>query len=90
MQEHTLLDNAYHAIMKRMVATGHAPHFTELASELDISIDETRKALHDVFDASIVGLLYPKTEHIITCFPLNNFPTNYRVTVDGQQKWYAH
>ena len=60
MHEPTILDKAFHAIMKRMVETGQAPVYTELASELGRSVEEGRKTLHDLFAAGIAGWLYPR------------------------------
>jgi hypothetical protein len=37
MGEPSRLDRIFNLIMKRMVATGQAPHYTEIASELGIS-----------------------------------------------------
>jgi len=89
MGEATLLDNAFHVIMKRMVETGQAPFYTELGQELGLSVEEGRKALHDLFAAGIAGWLYPQTDHIVSFAPFNNLPTHYRITVDGGQKWFG-
>jgi len=89
MGEATLLDHAFHGIMKRMVETGQAPFYTELAQELGLSVEEGRKTLHDLFSAGIAGWLYPQTDHIVSFAPFNNLPTQYRITVDGRQKWFG-
>jgi hypothetical protein len=85
----TILDKAYHAIMKRMTETGQAPFYTELATELGITVEEGRKALRDLFCSGIPGWLYPRTDHIVSFAPFNNLPTQYRITIDGQQRWFA-
>lgn len=89
MQDPAILDRAFHAIMKRMVETGQAPFYTELASELGLSVEEGRKVLHDLFSAGIAGWLYPNTDHITSFAPFNNLPTQYRITIDGRQKWFG-
>lgn len=89
MTEPTLLDKTFHTIMKSMVETGQAPFYTEIAEELGLSIEEGRKAVHDLFSEMIPGWLYPKTDFISSCAPFNNQPTQYRITIDGQQKWFA-
>ena len=89
MSEPTALDKTFHIIMKRMVETGQAPHYTELAVELGVSPEEGRKALHELFSAGIPGWLFPNTDFITSFAPFNNLPTQYRITIDGQQKWFA-
>ena len=89
MSEPTILDKAYNAIMRRMVQTGQAPFYTELAKELGLSVKEGRKILHDLFSAGIPGWLFPRTDHIVSFAPFNNLPTHYRITINGQQKWFG-
>ena len=89
MDEPTILDKAFHVIMKRMVETGQAPFYTELASSLGLAVEEGRKTLHDLFSSGIAGWLYPRTDHIVSFAPFNNLPTHYRVTIDGRQKWFG-
>lgn len=89
MSESKLLDKAYNFIMKSMVGTGQAPHYTELAKGLEVSIVEGRKALHDLFDTQIIGWLYPNTDLIVSVAPFNNIPNQYRITIDGHQKWFG-
>lgn len=89
MDESTNLDQIFHLIMKRMVKTGQAPHYTEIAAELKISMEEGRQALHELFKAGIPGWLFPNTDLIVSFAPFNNLPTQYRITIDGEQKWFA-
>jgi len=89
MDEPTILDKAFHVIMKRMVETGQAPFYTELASSLGLAVEEGRKTLHDLFSSGIAGWLYPRTDHIVSFAPFNNLPTHYRITIDGRQKWFG-
>jgi hypothetical protein len=89
MSETITLDRTFHFIMKTMVATGQAPHYTEIAKEFGASVEEGRKALHDLFSAGIPGWLYPNTDYIASFAPFNNLPTQYRITIEGQQKWFG-
>jgi hypothetical protein len=57
-----LLDKTFHMIMVRMVASGLAPHYTEIAAELGVSMEEGRQALHDLFSAGVSGWLFPGKE----------------------------
>ena len=36
-----------------------------------------------------IGWLHPETDYIASFPPLNSLPTQYRVTVRGEQKWFA-
>ena len=89
MNNPTVLDKTFHVIMKRMVETGQAPFYTELAAALGLSVEEGRKILHDLFSSGIPGWLYPRTDLIVSFAPFNNLPTQYRITIDGQQKWFG-
>lgn len=89
MNEPSMLDRAFQIIMKRMVQTGQAPHYTEIASEMGIPVEDGRKVLRDLFAAGIPGWLFPGTDLITSFAPFNNLPTQYRITIDGQQKWFG-
>ena len=89
MGEPTIIDKAFHVIMTRLVETGQAPFYTELARPLGLSIGESKKTLHDLFASGIPGWLYPRPELFVSFAPFNNLPTQYRITIDGQQKWFG-
>ena len=89
MGESTNLDQIFNLIMKRMVNTGQAPHYTEIAAELSVPVEEGRMALHALFKAGVPGWLFPDTDLITSFAPFNNLPTQYRITIDGQQKWFG-
>ena len=89
MSDPSMLDQVFHFIMRRMVQTGQAPHYTEIARELKVSMEEGRKILLALFAAGIPGWLHPGTDLIASFAPFNNLPTQYRLTVDGQQKWFG-
>lgn len=85
----TELDRTFSIIMKQMVETGVAPHYTEIAKELGVSVEEGRKALQNLFGAGVPGWLFPNTDYITSFAPFNNLPTQYRITIDGRQKWFG-
>jgi hypothetical protein len=66
------LDRVFHVIMERFIATGQAPHYTELAKGLGVSVEEGRKQLHELMEAPspvyggghYPGWLYPGTDYI--------------------------
>ena len=89
MSEPTQSDQVFQIIMQRMVDTGQAPHYTEIAAEMQVPVEEARRALHDLFSPRYPGWLYPNTDYICSFPPFNNLPTQYRITVDGEQKWFA-
>lgn len=84
------LDKTFHCIMKTFVETGHAPHYTEIAKELGVSPEEGRQALHDLCAVpGFPGWLHPGTDFIASVAPFNNVPTQYKISVDGEQKWFG-
>jgi hypothetical protein len=90
MSSADLLDKMYNAIMRWMIETGQAPHYTELAEANAIPIEDARKALHDLMFLGIPGIwLFPDTDYIGSFAPFSNLPTQYRITVDGEKKWFG-
>jgi hypothetical protein len=86
----TLLDKTYHIIITRLVETGQAPHYTEIASGLGVSMEEGRQALHELMAAGVAGTwLLPDTDYISSFAPFSNLPTQYRISIAGEQKWFA-
>ena len=86
----SLLDKTYSIILKQFVETGQAPHFAEIAAKLEIPIEEARKALHDLMALGIPGTwLFPETDYIGSFAPFSNLPTQYRITINGEQKWFG-
>ncbi|MBW2204290.1 MAG: hypothetical protein JRF52_09395 [Deltaproteobacteria bacterium] len=43
----------------------------------------------DLFSAGVPGWLFPNTDLIASFAPFNNLPTQYRITIDGHQKWFG-
>jgi hypothetical protein len=84
-----LLDRAYHFTMQRFVSTGQAPHYTELATALGLSMEAGRQLLHDLVDSGIPAWLHPQTDYLVSFAPFHSLPTQYSISVDGQQQWFA-
>ena len=89
MADPNVLDHAFHLIMSQIVETGQAPHYWDLAGPLRCSVGEARQVVLDIMATGYPGTLYPGTDQIVWFPPLSSLPTQYRITVDGQQKWYA-
>jgi hypothetical protein len=89
MADPALMDRMFTRIMRGLVDTGTAPHYAELARALHLSVEEGRRLLHDVMAAYPIGWLHPETDYIASFPPLNSLPTQYRVTVRGEQRWFA-
>jgi hypothetical protein len=89
MADVNLLDRAYHLTMQRFINTGQAPHYSELAADLGLPMEEGRQLLHALIGSGIPAWLHPGTDYIVSVAPFNNLPTQYRISIDGQQKWFA-
>lgn len=85
----THLDQAYHFILSTLVERGQAPHFTEMAAKFDIPAEEGRKLLHELMAARLPNWLFPETDLIASFAPFSILPTQYRISVDGEQRWFA-
>jgi len=89
MADPRLMDRMFHRILQALVETGRAPHYAELARAVNVTVEEGRRLLLDVMQAYPIGWLHPDTDYIASFPPLNSLPTQYRVTVRGEQKWFA-
>ncbi len=83
------LDQTYHFILSTLVERGQAPHFTETAAKFSIPADEGKRRLHELMAERLPNWLFPGTDLIASFAPFNNLPTQYRIAVDGEQKWFA-
>ncbi len=89
MPDLEMMDRTYHFITETMVERGFAPHYTEIAGALSVPPEEGKNLLHDLMGTGIPAWLFPDTDYIASFPPLNNLPTQYRITVEGEQKWFA-
>ena len=91
MADLAMLDRAYHSVMQRIMQSGQAPHYTELAFEMGLEIEDGQALLHDLIDSGTPAWLHPDTDYIVSFAPFHNLPTQYRITVDGEQmNGYEH
>lgn len=84
-----LVQLAYTTIQKHFMQTGRAPHFTELAVALEITPDETIDVQQKAAEAGVGCWISHDTDYIGSWAPFSNIPTQYLVTIAGNQKWYA-
>lgn len=89
MPELVMLDKAYHTTMQYFINTGQAPHYTELARDLGLTMEEGKRLLHELISSGIPAWLHPDTDYLVSFAPFHNLPTQYRLTIDGEQKWFA-
>jgi hypothetical protein len=89
MADARLTDQMFHRIMRGLVDSGRAPHYAEVAKAMGLAVEDGRRLLLDVMQAYPIGWLHPETDYIASFPPLNNLPTQYRVSVRGQQQWFA-
>src|SRR6266508_5571192 len=87
--EPQLLSRMYHAIMLGFVRDGRAPHYTDLAHQLGLGIEDARVTVHELMDVGLPTWLAPNTDYIASFAPFSSIPTQYLVSVDVQQQWYA-
>ena len=90
MADAQTLDKAYQFIMSRLVEAGQATHYSELATALGFPIEEGRQIVHDLAGAASASIrLNPDTDWIATVRPFSLIPTPFKISVDGEQKWFG-
>ena len=55
MNKPTRMDTVFQIIIKQMIETGRAPHYTEIAAKMDLPVEEGRKAVHALFSPMFPG-----------------------------------
>ncbi len=75
MADTDMLDRAFHSVMQRFINTGQAPHYTELASEINLPEEEGRQLLHDFVNS---GIPAGSTQEQTTLSPLLRSTTRRR------------
>jgi len=88
MADTELLDRAYAAVMHRIVDAREAPHYTDLARQLDVEPASARDLVHELVDIT-PGWVHPGTDLLASFPPFNLQPTQYRVTIGAETGWYA-
>jgi len=70
MGEPSRSDKTFYFIMKRMVETGVAPHYTEIAAELGVPPEDGKNALQDLFSTPMFPDGYIQIRITLLLFPL--------------------
>jgi len=90
MAKSEYLNETFHAIIEQLIATGSAPNYAQLAVKLGVTPRKGQEYLRKLFSTlGFPGWCEPKSDSIASFAPFNNIPTNYRITIDGEQKWYG-
>jgi hypothetical protein len=89
MGDRSQLDRTYHFVLQTFIARGQAPHYTEIGRAFGESPASGRMLLHKLMAAPLPNWLFPDTDLIASFAPFSNLPTPYRVTIDGEPKWFA-
>lgn len=89
MSETSELDRTYNFIRDHFKETGSAPHFTELARGLEVSVEEGRLMMHALVESPFPSWFHPGTEWIGSFPPFSSIGNQYRISVDGERKWFA-
>ncbi len=89
MADSILVQKAYTSIVEHFIGTGRAPHYTELAETLGLTPDEARGVQRQAAEASVACWFVEDTDYIESWAPFSNVPTQYLVTMKGEQKWYG-
>ena len=90
MAEPQMLSRMYHTIMMSFVNRGFAPHFTELATQLDLPPEEARQTLRELVELGLPGVWQrPDTDYIESFAPFHNLASQHRIEVDGESRWFG-
>ena len=88
MTSSELMDRAFHAITTVMVQTGRAPSHVELVDRLGHDTGKTPVVLNDLMATGCPGWLEENYAFVTIC-PFSNRPNQYKISVDGEQKWFG-
>lgn len=89
MEETSLTQWAYTAVLEHFIRTGRAPHYTELAETLALQPEEARQMQHKAAESALACWFVKDTDYIESWAPFSNVPTQYLITIKGEQKWYG-
>lgn len=83
------VQRAYSTIFGYFVDHGRAPHYTALARLLDVDVEEARRLQREAVELGVGAWFVAGTDLIESFAPFYNVPSNAKVSVDGEQKWFA-
>ena len=89
MADAQLLAKLYHNTLSKLIRDGRAPHYTQLAKELGVSVEEGRHALRDLVATGVPAIWLHAGDYIASFAPFSNIPTHIEVSIAGVQKWYG-
>ena len=89
MGEDKLIQQSYTAVIEHFIKTGRAPHYTELAAVLGVQPEQGRQAQHQAAEASVACWFVKDTDYVQSWAPFSNVPTQYLISIEGEQKWYG-
>ncbi|MFV0308010.1 MAG: organomercurial lyase [Desertimonas sp.] len=84
-----LIQRTYTAVLQHFVDTGRAPHYTALAARFGVSTEQARLTLAETARRGFGCWMIDGTDYVGSFAPFYNTPTQYEVTVDGEQRWWA-
>ena len=85
----SLVQRTYTHVLEHIIEHGWAPHYTDLAVAFSVTTEEARCALNEAAEFAVGCWTSPGTDQVGSWAPLNNTPTHYLVSVDGQRKWFG-
>ena len=84
-----LVQRTYTHVLQHMVEHGFAPHYTDIAADFDIGTEEARLAINEAAEFAVGCWTSPGTDQVGSWAPFNSTPTHYRVSIDGERKWFG-
>ncbi len=85
-----VLDKAFDVVMKSFLERGYAASHIEVATAMGLSMEDGRQLYRELVNGGYhSSWLEEGTEYVVSFAPFNNLPTHYRISVDGQQKWFG-
>jgi hypothetical protein len=79
------LARAYHLILAASCAT----HYLELAGQLGCGVEEARRLQRALLALGGPHWAHPGTDLIAGFAPFSSIATHYRISVDGEQRWFG-
>jgi hypothetical protein len=89
MADERSAQQAYTSILRHLIRTGRAPHYSELAQILAVDLEAAKDLQREAAKSGVGCWFVEDTDYIESWAPFYNVPTQYRVTVEGEQKWYG-
>ena len=85
MADLATLDRAFHHIMRSFIDTGRAPHYTETAAALGVSVEEGRQLFRDLEATGYSFFLHPRPTRSSRWPRLTICPTNTALPSTGSR-----